>query len=123
MQEISLLLDRLQDGLSLLEGEEREMGSESLALARNYFQTSAPETIDDHGNHQEQNGNTSSEALEQREQLVRLGQLAELLGRRRTQAMPYAALTRALIAAIHRDQHMVDSFLKEAGIKLSLFGL
>ena len=99
------------------------MGQESLNLARSYFEAKAKESAQSAEMSQPELNSTHATPKEKKEKLIRLGQLSELLGRRRAQAMPYAALTRALIAAIHDDQRMVDHFLIEAELKLSFFGL
>ena len=122
MMNHSLLLDRLQDGLSLLEGQERAMATESLSIAHLHFGT-----VNTQNDQLKTPASTLSQepisALARKKLLVRLGQLSELLGRRRAQAMPFAALSRALIAELHNDERASSALLTEADIKLTMFGL
>lgn len=52
-----------------------------------------------------------------------IGRLVEVLARRSSQAMPFAALARALLADINGDNRQRDSLLREFQIKLSQLGL
>lgn len=52
-----------------------------------------------------------------------LGGLVEVLARRSAQAMPYAALGRALLADLHGDPGMARSLLTEFEAKLRQLGM
>jgi hypothetical protein len=51
-----------------------------------------------------------------------LGQLAELLGRRSTQALPAASLARAALADLSGDLRSVQAMCSDCGAKLALLG-
>lgn len=53
----------------------------------------------------------------------RIGGLVEPLARRSAQAMPYAALGRALLADLHGDPKMARGLLHEFEVKLAQLGL
>ena len=104
MQNLHDLSSALENALGILEEEEREQAESCLRWSRRL-------TAD------------SLDQQEQRHARIELARLSELLGRRRTQAMPYAALGRAALAEHHGDTRSRDEFLRRAYDQLLLLGL
>lgn len=106
MSSIVGALTSAEDLVSLLEGEERELGGELCALLRDYSLSRA---------HWDE-----TRRLEFRRKANRL---VELLARRQARAMPLAALGRAALAELSGDVRESTRLVGEFETKLSLLGI
>ena len=98
----SAALSQATGALGILEGEERSNAEELIALGKKLF--GAPE----------------SATQEERARLLRL---IEVLARRSSSAMPFAALGRSLSARLSGDERSSAELLAEFEMKLQLLGL